>query len=157
MAEGGKKISLGVIIALVVVGIALAGGVSYYIATRIVNDQGAVAKGLVRGPSFMMKLGDPKEGLIVNVGGVNSGRYLKISVTLEVRQDKKLQESAGKNQSPEEIKMLDTVIHTLRSLKPDEFEPAKQDKLKAIIKQEVNKALGEERVYEVFITNLVVQ
>lgn len=158
MADGGRRFSLAIIIALVTLGLALAGGISYYIATRIVNDQGTAAKGAVqRGPSLLMKLGDPKDGLIINVGGVNSGRYLKISITLEVKQDKKLQETAGKTQSPEEIKMLDTVIHTLRSLKTDEFEPTKQERLKEIIKQEVNRVLGEERVYEVYITNLVVQ
>lgn len=157
MAEEGKKrFSMVLIILLVIAGLALAGGISYYIATRIVNDQGG-SKAVQRGPSALIKLGDPKEGLIVNIGGVSSGRYLKISIILEVKHDKKQQEAAGKTQSPEEVKMLDTVIHTLRSQKTDEFEPAKQDKLKELLKQEVNKALGEERVYDVYITNLVVQ
>ena len=155
MAEGGKKFSVAMIVALVVIGLALAGGISYFIATRIVNDQGV--RQSVRGPSTLMKLGDPKEGLIVNIGGVNSGRYLKISIILEVKSDRKQQETAGKSQSPEEIKMLDTVIHTLRSLKTDEFEPSKQDRLKDLLKQEINKNLGEERVYDVYVTNLVVQ
>ncbi|MDU4959900.1 MAG: flagellar basal body-associated FliL family protein [Sporomusaceae bacterium] len=156
MAEGEKKISTVMIAVMVVVGLALAGGISYFIATKTVGDQN-VKQVIVRGPSTLMKLGDPKEGLIVNIGGVNSGRYLKISVIAEIAQDKNQQESAGKSPSSEEIKMLDTVIHTLRSLKPDEFEPAKQENLKDLLKQEMNKKLGEERVYNVYITNLVVQ
>jgi flagellar FliL protein len=155
VAEGEKKISVAMIVALVIIGLALAGGISYFIATRIASDQSV--KQVFRGPSSLVKLGDPKEGLIVNIGGVNSGRYLKISVILEVSLDKKQQEAAGKSQSSEEIKMLDTVVHTLRSLKPDEFEPPKQDQLKDLLKQEVNKKLGEDRVYNVYVTNLVVQ
>ena len=156
MADEGKKSSLGMIIGLVVVGLILASGISYFIATRIVSDQGE-ARQTTRGPSTLIKLGDPKDGLIINIGGVNSGRFLKISVIVEVRQDKKQQEAAGKTQSSEEVKMLDTVIHTLRSLKPDEFDPIKQDRLKEMLKQEINKNLGDDRIYNVFITNLVVQ
>lgn len=156
MAEGEKKFPVVLIVALVIVGLLLAGGISYYIATRVIADQGS-AKQVSKGPGVLMKLGDPKEGLLVNLGGVNTGRYLKISVILEVKQDKKQQESAGKTQSPEEIKMLDTTIYVLRSLKIDEFDPSKQDRLKELLKQEINKSLGEERVYDVFITNLVVQ
>ena len=155
MAEGQKKLSLVMIVVLAVLGLALAGGVSYYIATKTVNDQGKQT--FQRAPGVLMKLGDPKDGLIVNIGGVNSGRYLKISITLEVKTDKKQQESAGKGHSSEEVKMLDTVLHTLRSLKAEEFEPIKQDRLKDLLKQEINKSLGEERVYDVYITNLVVQ
>lgn len=155
MAETEKKFSVAVIVALVVIGLSLAGGISYFIATRIVNDQGEKQSG--RGPSTLLKLGDPKEGLIVNIGGVNSGRYLKVSIILDVRTDKKQQETAGKTYSAEEVKMLDTALHTLRSLKPDEFDPAKQEQLKNLLKQDINKSLGEERVYDVYITNLVVQ
>ncbi len=155
MAEAEKKLSVAMIVALVVVGLTLAGGISYFIATRIVSDQGE--KQVARGPSTLLKLGDPKEGLIVNIGGVNSGRYLKISIILDVRNDNKQQETAGKTHSTEEVRMLDTVLHTLRSLKPDEFDPAKQENLKALLKQDINKSLGEERVYNVYITNLVVQ
>lgn len=157
MADGSKKFSVGMIIGLVIIGLLLAGGISYFIATRIVNDQGSATRAVTHGPSVLIKLGDPKEGLIVNIGGVNSGRFLKISIILEVSQDKKQQETAGKTQSSEEVKMLDTVIHTLRSLKPDEFDPTKQDRLKEMLKQEINKNLGDGRVYNVFITNLVVQ
>ena len=59
--------------------------------------------------------------------------------------------------SPEEIKILDTVVSLLRSQKIEDFDPAKQEQLKELIKTEINKAFGEEKVYEVYITNFVLQ
>ncbi|MBU2702004.1 flagellar FliL protein [Sporomusaceae bacterium BoRhaA] len=159
MAEGEKKFSLVTIIGIVVVGLLLAGGVSYFIATKIVaervstNDKKA---GEVHEPGEFIKLGDAKEGLIVNMGGVG-GRYLKIGIILEMKPDKKAAPKDGKNLSPDEIKVTDTVVYVLRSQKIEDFDPAKQDQLKELIKNEVNKVFGEDRVYNVYITNLVLQ
>jgi flagellar protein FliL len=152
-APAGKKpIFLYVIIGLVLV-LALAGGTAYYVVTHFMGG----GKAAVREPGFLMKLGDPKEGFIVNIGNAGSGRYLKIGVILELRPDKKLQAAGGKTLSPEEIKVQDAVLHVLRSRRIEDFDPQKQDQLKENIKQEVNKALGQDSVYEVYITNLLVQ
>jgi flagellar FliL protein len=155
VAEEKKSLSVTLVVAMIVVGLILAGGVSYFIATKIVADKKDAKQ--VREPGVFMKLGDAKDGLIVNLGGVNNGRFLKIGVILEMKPNKKVQESGGKSNSPEEIKALDTVVYVLRSQKPDDFDPAKQDKLKDLIKTEVNKAFGEDLVYDVYITNLVLQ
>lgn len=155
MAENEKKFPLMLIVSLIVVGLLLAGGISYFIATKIVADKGD-AKAAAREPGVFMKVGD-KEGLIINIGGVNSGRYLKIGLTLELKPSKKSKEAEGKTASPEEIKILDTIVHTLRLQKIEEFDPAKQDRLKDLIKSEVNRVLGEEKVYDVYITNFVLQ
>jgi flagellar FliL protein len=155
MAENEKKFPLMLIVSLIVVGLLLAGGISYFIATKIVADKGD-ARAATREPGVFMKVGD-KEGLIINIGGVNSGRYLKIGLTLELKPNKKSKEAEGKTASPEEIKILDTIVHTLRSQKIEEFDPAKQDRLKDLIKSEVNRVLGEEKVYDVYITNFVLQ
>ena len=65
MAEGEKKkTSMGLIIGLIVVGLLLASGVSYFVATKLLADNGAAAA--KREPGVIMRLGDPKEGLIVN-------------------------------------------------------------------------------------------
>jgi flagellar FliL protein len=154
MAENEKKFPLMLIVSLIVVGLLLAGGISYFIATKIVADKGDARA--TREPGVFMKVGD-KEGLIINIGGVNSGRYLKIGLTLELKPNKKSKEAEGKTASPEEIKILDTIVHTLRSQKIEEFDPAKQDRLKDLIKSEVNRVLGEEKVYDVYITNFVLQ
>lgn len=156
MAEGGRRFSISLIVGLIVVGLVLAGGVSYFIATRVAGDH-ADGKAAPREPGVFMKLGDPKDGLIINIGGVNSGRYLKIGIILEVKPDKKGHSSEGKSASPEEIKALDAVVQLLRSQKVEDFEPAKQERLKEMIKTEVNRALGGDKVMDVYITNLVLQ
>ena len=104
-----------------------------------------------------MRLGDPKDGLIINIGGLNSGRYLKISMIVELKVDKNAVPASGKMPSPDEIKILDTAVYVLRSQKIEDFDPLKQEQLKELIKNEINKAFGDEKVYEVYITNFVLQ
>ena len=147
-----KPIFIYVAVGLVLV-LALAGGTAYYVVT---NYMGGAKTAVTREPGFLMKLGDPKEGFIVNIGSAASGRYLKIGVILELKPDKKLQ-AAGKTMSPEEIRIQDAVLHVLRSQRVEDYDPQKQDRLKELIKQEVNKVLGRESVYEVYITNILLQ
>ena len=147
-----KPIFIYVAVGLVLV-LALAGGTAYYVVT---NYMGGAKTAVTREPGFLMKLGDPKEGFIVNIGSASSGRYLKIGVILELKPDKKLQ-AAGKTMSPEEIRIQDAVLHVLRSQRVEDYDPQKQDRLKDLIKQEVNKVLGRESVYEVYITNILLQ
>ena len=157
MADGEKKFPLTLIVGMIVFGLLLAGGVSYFIATKIVADKASVDNKGAHEPGIFIKLGDAKDGLILNIGGVNSGRFLKIGIIIELRPDKKEVAVTGKMPSPTEIKVLDTVVQLLRSQKIEDFDPAKQEQLKEVIKHEVNKSLGEERVYEVYITNFVLQ
>ena len=147
-----KPIFIYVAVGLVLV-LALAGGTAYYVVT---NYMGGAKTAVTREPGFLMKLGDPKEGFIVNIGSATSGRYLKIGVILELKPDKKLQ-AAGKTMTPEEIRIQDAVLHVLRSQRVEDYDPQKQDRLKELIKQEVNKVLGRESVYEVYITNILLQ
>lgn len=155
MSDGEKRFPLMIIVGMVVLGVALAGGISYYIATNIVADK--TDKKGQREPGTFIKLGDPKEGLILNIGGVNSGRFLKIGIIAELKPDKKAVVKEGKMPSPDEIKILDTAIQVLRAQKIEDYEAQKQDQLKDLLKNEINKTLGEERVYQVYITNFVLQ
>ncbi|WP_425060866.1 hypothetical protein SCACP_16200 [Sporomusa carbonis] len=155
--EKPKKMSMMVVIILIVVGLILAGGISYLIATRVVSDKTVEKKAAQHEPGQFIKLGDVKEGLILNIGGVNSGRYLKIGLIVELKPDKNAPPKEGKLPSPEEIKIQDTAIYVLRSQKIEDFDPAKQDQLKELLKNEINKTLGEERVYDIYITNFVLQ
>lgn len=159
MAEGEKKFSLVMIIGLIVAGLIVAGGISYFIATKIVADKTTTEdkKLPTHEPGEFIKLGDAKDGLILNLNGGGTGRFLKVGIILEIKPDKKAAPKEGKNLSPEEIKITDTVVTLLRSQKIDDFDPTKQDKLKESIKSEVNKTLGEDRVYDVYITNFVLQ
>lgn len=155
--EGGRKFPVMLIVGMIVVALIAAGGISYYIATKVMNTKSEGGKQAAHEPGVFLKLGDPKDGLIVNIGGPTSGRYLKIGVVLEIKPDKKGQASGGKGASPDEIKALDAVVQLLRSQRVEDFDPARQERLKDQIKSEVNRALGEERVYEVFVTNFVLQ
>jgi flagellar FliL protein len=155
VADGEKKFPMMLIVGMVVLGLLLAGGISYYIATNIVADQ-ADKKGS-RDPGVFMRLGDAKEGLILNVGGVNSGRFLKIGIIVELKPDKKAVSKEGKMPSPEEIKILDTAIQVLRAQKIEDYDASKQESLKELLKNEINKTLGEEKIYQVYITNFVLQ
>ncbi|MCE5284780.1 MAG: flagellar basal body-associated FliL family protein [Pelosinus sp.] len=154
-----KKFPLMLIVGMVVFGLVLAGGISYFIATKIVADKGngGAVQTTKHDPGQMIKMGDAKDGLVINVGGVNSGRFLKMGLILEVRPDKNAAPAEGKGASPDEIKMQDVVLHVLRAQKVEDFDPAKQEQLKEMIKSEVNKALGSDRIYDVYITSFVLQ
>lgn len=152
-APAKRPILVFVIVGLVLV-LTLAGGTAYYVVN---NYMGGGKTSTTREPGFLMKLGDPKEGFIVNLGTATSGRYLKIGVILELKQDKKAAATAGKTLSPEEVKIQDAVLHVLRSQRVEDYDPQKQDRLKELIKQEVNKVLGREAVLEVYITNILLQ
>ncbi len=149
-----KKSPMLMIVGLIVVGLILAGGMSYFIATKVMTD--SVGKVPTREPGVFVKLGDAKDGVIVNVGGVKSGRFLKVGVVLELDPTKSSSKD-GKIPSATETKILDSVLQLLRAQKIENFDPNKQEELKMQIKTEVNKVLGENTVYEVYITNFVLQ
>lgn len=157
MADGQKKFPMMLVVGMIVFGLLLAGGISYFIATKIVADKVVDKKGSQREPGTFVKLGDAKDGLLINIGGAGSGRYLKIGLIVELRPDKKAAPATGKLPSPEEIKINDTVVYVLRSQKIEDFDPLKQEQLKELLKNEINKSLGEDRVYDVYITNFVLQ
>lgn len=158
MADGAKKFPMMLVAGMIVFGLLLAGGISYFIATKIVADKGGTEKKVVEHePGTFVKLGDAKDGLIINIGGLNSGRYLKIGIIVELKPDKKAVPPGGKMPSIEEIKILDTTVYVLRSQKIEDLDPLKQEQLKELLKNEINKTFGDEKVYDVYITNFVLQ
>ena len=156
MSDGERRFPMMMIVGMVVLGLVLAGGISYYIATNIVAEK-TDKKVQQREPGTFVKLGDAKEGLIINIGGVNSGRYLKIGIIVELKPDKKTVAKEGKMPSPEEIKILDTAIQVLRAQKVEDYEAQKHEQLKELLKNEINRVLGDDKVYQVYITNFVLQ
>nr|WP_126310783.1 flagellar basal body-associated FliL family protein [Methylomusa anaerophila] len=148
--------SMTLVVTLIVIGLILAGGISYLIATKVVADKSVDRKGQHE-LGDLIRLGDAKDGLVLNIGGVNSGRYLKIGLIVGLRPDKKVTLREGKMPSPEEVRILDTTVYVLRSQKLEGFDPAKQEQLKELLKNEINKNLGDDWVAEVYITNFVLQ
>lgn len=153
-----KKSPIILIVVLVVVGLVLAGGISYFVTTKLMTDSassGGEAKH--HDPGVFVKLGDAKDGLLVNVGGIKGGKFLKVGVVLEMNPGKKDNIVDGKILPPAETKVLDTTLQILRTVKLDELDASKQDDLKQRLKQDLNKTLGEGSVYDVYITSFVLQ
>ena len=67
-AEGGKKLPIIIIVVLILVGLVLAGGISYFVTTQFMSaGNQASVENRNHDPGVFVKLGDAKEGIIVNV------------------------------------------------------------------------------------------
>ena len=108
-------------------------------------------------PGVFYKLGDPKEGILVNVGGGRSGKFLKAGVVLELNPGKSDNVVDGKVGSVAETKILDTTMQFLRAAPLEDFDASKQDVLKKQLKDALNDRLGQGSVYDVYITSFLLQ
>ncbi len=159
--EPKKKSPIILIVVLVLVGLVLAGGISFFVTTKMMADtamDNGGGESRHHDPGVFVKLGDAKEGILVNVGGPRAGKYLKTGIVLEMnpgKQDNVTED--GKLQTMAETKILDTVMQILRASKIEEFDADKQDELKKKIKDELNAELGSGSVYDVYITSFLLQ
>ena len=156
-AEPKKKSPVILVIVLVLVGLVLAGGISFFITTKVMKDTATDSVSEHHDPGIFIKLGDAKEGITVNVGGQKAGKFLKAGIVLEMNPGKKDNLADGKLQPMAETKILDTTMQILRSAKLDEFDATKQDALKKKLKDELNAKLGAGSVYDVYITSFLLQ
>lgn len=157
-AEKGKKFPIIIVVVLILVGLILAGGISYFITTQVMTTgSSATAETKTHDPGVFVKLGDAKEGIIVNVGGIKSSRFLKVGITVEMNPEKEDNILEGKLQSAAETKIMDTTLQIIRTVKVEELDAARQDDFKAKLKAELNKVLGEGSVYDVYITSFMLQ
>ncbi len=161
VAEPKKKSPVILIAVLVLVGLILAGGISFFVTTQMMaqNANGGDAGGEVRhsDPGLFIQIGDPKEGILVNVGGPKAGKYLKTTIILEMNPGKETLLVEGKMTPETETKVMDTVLQLIRSAKLEEFDALKQDELKKKIKDELNTKLGPGSIYDVYITSFLLQ
>ena len=157
--EKKKKSPIILVVVLVLIGLLLAGGISFFITTKMMADT-ATESGASEhhDTGKFVKLGDAKEGIMVNVGGVKAGKFLKAGIVLEMNPGKKDNiTDDGKLQPMAETKVLDTTMQILRSAKLDEFDATKQDDMKKKIKDELNDKLGQGSVYDVYFTSFLLQ
>ena len=110
-------------------------------------------------PGIFVKLGDPKEGILVNVGGPRSGKYLKASIIVEFNRGKKsvINEDTHTLQPDAEVKVNDVATQFLRATSLEDFDADKQDEFKKNLKDALNAALGGGSVYDVYITSFLLQ
>lgn len=160
-----KKKTIIMIIALVIVGLALAAGISLFVVTKFMGDVGSGGSEdedvgpRYHDPGVFVKLGDAKEGMLVNVGGPRSGKYLKASIIVEFNPGKKaiINEETHALQPDAEIKVNDVATQFLRSTKLEDFDADKQDEFKKQLKDALNMALGSGAVYDVYVTSFLLQ
>jgi flagellar FliL protein len=155
--EKKKKSPIILVVILVLVGLVLAAGISFVITTKMMKDTATESVSEHHDQGVFIKLGDAKEGIMVNVGGQKAGKFLKAGIVLEMNPGKKDNILEGKLQPMAETKILDTTMQILRSAKLDEFDATKQDELKKKIKDELNTKLGAGSVYDVYITSFLLQ
>lgn len=164
-AAQSKKKTIIMIVVLVIVGLALAAGISLFVVTKVMGD---VASGGSEdedsGPRYhdagvFVKLGDPKEGILVNIGGPRSGKYLKASIIVEFNPGKKsvINEDTHTLQPDAEVKVNDVATQFLRGTSLEDFDADKQDEFKKQLKDALNSALGGGSVYDVYITSFLLQ
>lgn len=152
-----KKSPIIMIIILIIVGLILAGGISFFVATQIMSNNSNSEAAAHHDPGVFVKLGDPKDGILVNVGGVKASRFLKVGIVLEMNPGKKDNINDGVLNSLAETKILDTTLQLLRTVKLEDLEANKQDELKTRLKTDLNKVLGEGSVYDIYITSFILQ
>ena len=75
--EPSKKSPIILIVVIVVVALAAAVGISFFITQHMMaNNAGDGGPSrLSHDPGVFIKLGDPKDGILVNVGGLKAGRF----------------------------------------------------------------------------------
>ena len=165
-AQSSQRKKIAMIIVLVIVGLALAAGISLFVVTKVMSDLPAGGGEYEEdsGPRYhdsgvFVKLGDPKEGILVNVGGPRSGKFLKASIIVEFNPGKKsvINEETNALQPDAEVKVNDVATQFLRSTKLEDFDAEKQDEFKKQLKDALNSALGGGSVYDVYITSFLLQ
>ncbi len=92
---------------------------------------------------------------LVNLSDPGSDHFLKVTVGLELDKSKGKTAESLKETTPE---IRDAILSSLSSQTRDQVAPESgREKLKAQIKKNVNAALGEEDVQNVYFTNFVTQ
>ena len=160
-----KNKTIIMVVALVIVGLALAAGISLFVVTKMMGDipGGASDEDGVgqryHDPGVFVKLGDAKEGVLVNVGGPRSGKFLKASIIIEFNPGKKavINEDTNTLYPDAEIKVNDVATQFLRGTSLEDFEPDKQEEFKKQLKDALNMALGNGSVYDIYITSFLLQ
>ena len=163
-ADPKKKTFIILIVVLVLVGLALAAGIALFVSQKMLadvnNDQMGSGGSDMRfhDTGVFIKVGDPKEGILVNVGGPRSNKFLKMGLVLEMNPNKKdIITEAGALQPIAETKILDTTMRFLRETKLEDFDATKQDDLKKQLKDQLNAELGGGSVYDLYITSFLLQ
>lgn len=163
-AAQSKKKTIILIVVLVIVGLALAAGISLFVVTKVMGDLPAGGDEEGGAPRYhdagvFIKLGDPKEGILVNVGGARSSKFLKATIIAEFNPGKKsvINEDTHGLYPDAEVKVNDVATQFLRGCSLEDFDAEKQEDFKKQLKDALNMALGAGAVYDVYVTSFLLQ
>ena len=113
------------------------------------QKDGSAVKKVEKGPVMTL------DEFLVNLSDPGSDHFLKVTVGLELDKSKGKTAESLKEETPA---IRDAVLTALSSQTRDQVTPIKgREKLKADIKKNVNEALGEDDVQDVYFTNFVTQ
>ncbi len=113
------------------------------------QKSGGAVKKVEKGPVMTL------DEFLVNLSDPASDHFLKVTVGLELDKAKGKTAESLKEQTPE---IRDAILTSLSSETRDQVAPESgREKLKAQIKKNVNAALGEDDVQNVYFTNFVTQ
>lgn len=90
--------------------------------------------------------------ITTNITDVAGNRYLKVEVTIEVK-DKKSSETVAEFMPI----IRDKIISILSSKTAADLDPANRDNLKEEIKSELNQKLGKGCIQSIYFTNFIMQ
>ncbi len=163
-AEPKKRSPIIFIVIGVVVALLLSAGIAIFVTTQIIagaggghGDDGEIDRD--HDPGVFIQLGDPKDGILVNVGGPRGGKFLKANIVLEMNPNKKsvINEDTKDLQPEARIKIMDMTMQFLRATKVEDFDAEKQADLKKQLKDAINAELGSSAVYDIYITSFLLQ
>ena len=146
-AAGGKKPPIMVIMA--VFAVVVLGAAFMMVQKASAKQKGGEVKKVEKGPVMTL------DEFLVNLSDAGSDHFLKVTVGLELDKAKGKTAEGLKEQTPA---IRDAILTALSSQSRDAVTPVKgREKLKADIKKDVNEALGEEDVQNIYFTNFVTQ
>ncbi len=147
-AAGAKK-GPPMMIIMAVFAVIVLGAAFMMVQKANAKQKGGEVKKVEKGPVMTL------DEFLVNLSDPGSDHFLKVTVGLELDKEKGKTAESLKEQTPE---IRDAILTSLSSETRDQVAPESgREKLKAQIKKNVNEALGEEDVKNVYFTNFVTQ
>jgi flagellar FliL protein len=147
-AVGAKK-KPPMMIIMAVFAVVVLGAAFMVVQKASAKQKGGAVKKVEKGPVMTL------DEFLVNLSDPGSDHFLKVTVGLELDKSKGKTAESLKEQTPE---IRDAILSSLSSETRDQVAPESgRERLKAQIKKNVNAALGEDDVQNVYFTNFVTQ
>ncbi|KJS15906.1 MAG: hypothetical protein VR69_11620 [Peptococcaceae bacterium BRH_c4b] len=145
--KGGASKTLVIVLGAVLIGIAVAGAIFYFVLMPKMTSGAKVAK-----PPEMEKydLGER----VINLADADGSRFLRVKMVLEYPKNEKLKLEIEEDQPL----IQENILHILRTKSVDDIRPVeKEEKVKAEIINVINKDLKSGKVERLYFTDFLIQ